>query len=111
MLEEGNTRLATIPAVATCVVVPLVGLSVIAAGSAWPVATQWDTLLAMVVVAGASVALVGLIGAAIGLLVMDWLAEIRSRAAWAAVAAGRSSGGLVTERRASRLQLSTCRSR
>ena len=98
MLEEGNTRLATIPAVATCVVVPLVGLSVMAAGSAWPVATQWDTLLAMVVVASASVALVGLIGAAIGLLVMDWLAEIRSRAAWAAVAAGRWSAGLVTER-------------
>ena len=97
MLEEGNTRLATIPALATGVVVPLVALSVMAAGSAWPVATQWDSLLAMVVVASASVALVGLIGAAIGLLVMDWLAEVRSRAAWAAVAAGRSTGGLVTE--------------
>jgi hypothetical protein len=97
MLEEGNTGLATIPAVATCVVVPLVGLSVMAAGSAWPAATQWASLLAMVVVAGASVALVDLVGAVIRLLVMDCLAEVRSRAAWAAVAAGRSTGGFVTE--------------
>ena len=97
MLEEGSTRLATIPAVATCVVVPLVALSVMAAGLAWPVATQWDSLLAMFVVAAASVALVGLICAAFCLLVMDWLAEIRGRTAWAAVGAGRSIGGLVTE--------------
>jgi hypothetical protein len=52
----------------------------------------------MPVISSASVALAGLIGAAIGLLAMDWLAEIRSRAAWAAVAAGRWSGGLVTKR-------------
>lgn len=98
MLEGGNTRVATIPAVATCVVVSLVAFRVMAAGSTWPVATQWDSSLAMVVVASASVALACLIGAAIGLLVVDSLAEIRSRAAWTAVATGRWSGGLVSER-------------
>ena len=98
MLEDGNTRVATTPLPwRPASIVPLVALSVTAAGSAWPVATQWNSLLAMIVVASASVAVLGLICAAFCLLVMDWLAETRSRAAWAAVAAGRSIGGFVTE--------------
>jgi hypothetical protein len=55
-----------------------------AAGSIPHVETAWGSWTAAVAFVGAALALGTLLAAAVRLVVMDWLAEIRARAAWTA---------------------------
>jgi hypothetical protein len=58
-----------------------------AAGSIPHVETAWSSWTAAVAFVGAALALGTLLAAAVRLVVMDWLAEIRTRAAWPAAIA------------------------
>ena len=105
MLEHVHMRAAAVsltnpramPVLAS-VFVPVAALCVAVVGSAWPNEIPSGSSAATATVAGVTVAFAGLLAAAIGLVVMDWLADVRSRAAWTAVSVGALGVSLVVER-------------
>ena len=96
-VRQSPTALAVTPYRAAAMSLPFiltVGLLYVTlAGSSWPVETGWTEGVRMAVLVG-SLAVAGLLAAMVRLLVLDWWAEIRSRAEWAALAVEAATAAL-----------------